>query len=81
MAALPGSPKRLVDRLALGGEKLWPLLGDVETVLQPNAKLAVDHDGWLVAETHAYLNWRLVSAHEVRPFVTIEADAVTGAMR
>jgi hypothetical protein len=56
MAALPGSPKRLVDRLALGGEKLWAILSDVETVLQPYAKLAVDHDGWFVAKTHAGLN-------------------------
>src|SRR6185295_820177 len=73
--------KRLINRLALLGEKLWTVFGDVQTVLEPDTKLTIDHDGWLVAKTHPRLNRRLIPANEVRPFVTIHSNPMTSSMR
>src|SRR5690242_6184933 len=75
------SSKRLVNRRALLAEKLCALLTDVETILESYPKLAVNHDRRFVAETHSDLNWSLVTAHKVGPFVSIQADAVARAMR
>src|SRR5260370_6074816 len=76
-----GSTERLVNRRALIGEKLWPVRGDVQTIFQTNSELAVNDDRWFVAKTHARLNRRLVATHKVRPFVPLEPDAVTRAIR
>src|SRR5260370_27282842 len=77
----PAYSKRIVNRRTLMREKLRTVLSDVKTVFQANSKLAVDHDRWFVAKAHAGLNRRLVATHKVSPLVTVEADAVTGAMR
>ena len=61
-------------------EEFRTLISDVEAVFETNAELAVDDDRRLVTEAHAWLNWSLVAAHEVGPFVAVEADAMTGAM-
>src|SRR5437763_14729771 len=76
-----GSGKGLIDRRARLREELRTRLGDVQTVLEPNSEFAVDGDHRLVAEAHARGDWRLVAAHEVGPFVAVEADAVAGAVR
>src|SRR5690349_11179054 len=73
--------KRLVNRRALLREKPWSIGSDVETVFEANAELTIDHDCWLVAETHAGLDRRLVAANEVGPLVTVESDTMPGAMR
>src|SRR4029077_5091890 len=73
--------KRLVYRRALIGEKLRTSAGNVETVFQTNAELAIDYDRWFVAKAHTRLDEGLVAAHEVRPFMAVEPDAVAGAMR
>src|SRR5205823_3385064 len=75
------SAKRLVDRRALLSEKLWTIFGNVQTIFQANSKLTIDCNRRFIAEAHAWLNRRLVPAHEVCPLVTVETDAVTGAMR
>src|SRR5229473_607905 len=75
------SPERLINRRALIGEELRAAGGNVKTILQTNAELAIDHDRWFVAKAHARLNRCLVATHKVRPFVPVEPDAVTRAMR
>ena len=52
----------------------------MHAVLEPDAELAVDRDGWLVAEAHAGLDARGITAHEVRPLVPIQSDAVARAV-
>src|SRR5581483_1722408 len=54
---------------------------DVETILEPDTELAVDHDRRLVAEAHPGLDLRLVAADEIRPLVAVEPDTVSRAMR
>src|SRR2546426_4181896 len=78
---MTNSAERLVNRRALIGEKLRTALSDIKTIFEPNPKLAIDHDRWFVAEAHARLNWRLVSAHNVTPLVSIESDTMARAMR
>src|SRR5262245_8945428 len=73
--------KGFVNRLALFCEKLWTIRRDVQTVFESNTKLTVDHDRGFITETHTRLDRRLVAAHEVSPFVTIETDSMPGAMR
>src|SRR5262249_16923088 len=73
--------ERLVDRRTLLGKKLRTVFRNVKTIFQTNAKLSVDHNRWFVAETHARLNSRLVPAAEVRPFMSVQAYAVTSPMR
>src|SRR5262245_65164398 len=80
-AARRRSCKRLIDGRAGLREEFRAVLGDVQAILEPDAELAVDRDHRLVAEAHAGLQRRLVAAHEVRPLVAVEADAVAGAMR
>ena len=63
------------------GEHFRAALGDVHAVFEADAEFAVDGDGRLIAEAHAGLNFRLVAFDEIGPFVTVEADAVAGAMR
>src|SRR5207247_3129510 len=77
----PGSRKRPVDRRTRLREPLRAGFGDVETVLESDPELTVDRDHRLVAEAHPGLQRRLVPPHEVRPLVTVEADAVTCAVR
>src|SRR5437660_687112 len=62
-------------------EEFRTLISDVEAVFETNAELAVDDDRRLVAEAHPGLNWSLVAAHKVGPFVTVETNAVARAMR
>ncbi len=75
------SPERLIDRWALFGKKLRAVLSDVKTIFQTNSKLTIDRDRWFVAEAHAWLNRSFVATHEISPFVSVESDAVTRAMR
>src|SRR5919197_725067 len=80
LTSLPSS-EWFLNRRTLLRKKFWTVRRDVKTIFQTHAKFAVDHDRRFVAKAHARLNRRLVAAHEVSPFVTVEADAVTGAMR
>src|SRR6185369_17469411 len=73
--------KRFVDRGALLGEKLRPIGCDVQTVFEANTEFTIDHNRRLITKTHTGLNRRLVAAHEVGPFMTIETNPVTGAVR
>src|SRR5439155_10613297 len=75
------SPERLIDRWTLFGKKLRAVLSDVKTIFQTNSKLTIDRDRRFVAETHARLNRSFVAPDEVGPFVSVEPDAVTRAMR
>src|SRR5215467_8284736 len=79
---LPSSPSldRPFDRLALWRKKLRSALRDVQTILEPDAELAVAHDRRLVAEAHAGLDLRRVALDEVGPLVAIETDAVARAV-
>jgi hypothetical protein len=56
-------------------------LGDVDVVLQADAKLAVDADHWLVREAHASFERCLVTFHDVSIFVNVESDAMARPMR
>src|SRR3954467_7899004 len=51
--------------------------GDREDVLQPNPELSVLVDSGLIAERHSGLEHDLAAAHEVRPLVSFQSDAVT----
>src|SRR3954469_13195748 len=75
------STEGLIDRRTLLGEEFWSLLSYIQTVFQTNSELAIDHDRWFVAKAHARLNRSFVSAHKVRPFVAVQTDAVTRAVR
>src|SRR5229473_3043058 len=75
------SPERLINRWALVREKLRTILSNIQTVFQANSELAIDDNCRFVAKAHARLDRRLVPAHEVRPLMTVEADAVSGAVR
>src|SRR5215831_15216280 len=70
----------LFNRLTLRREKLRSALRDVQTVLEPDAELAVAHDRRLVTEAHARLDLLRVAFDEVGPLVAIEADTVAGAV-
>src|SRR5205807_6648227 len=61
-------------------EEFRTIISDVEAVFEANAELAVDDDRRLVTEAHPGLNWSLVAAHKVGPFVPVEADPVARAM-
>src|SRR5438093_8773548 len=73
--------KRLVNRRTLVRKKPGPAFGNVKAVFESNPELTINYDRWFVAKAHARLNRRLVPAHEVSPFMTIESDAVARAMR
>src|SRR5438105_7125804 len=73
-------PERLFNRWTLLGKKLRPGRSDVETILQTNAKLTIDHNRWFVAKAHPGLNRRLIATHKVSPLMTVQTNAVTGAM-
>src|SRR5712691_11905137 len=75
------SSKRLIDRGTLIRKELWTRFSDVQAVLQTNSELAIDDNRGLIAEAHAWLDRGLVAAHEVGPFMSIESDAVTRAVR
>src|SRR5215207_6638657 len=75
------SAERLVDRHTLRREEAGALLGDVETVFQADAELAIDGDHRLVAEAHSRRDRRGVAADEVGPLVAVEPDAMAGAVR
>jgi hypothetical protein len=80
-ASPKGSPKRLIDGRALTGEEFRTLRRDVGNVLEAHAELAIDHDRRFDAEAQAGLNRSFVSAHDVRPFVTVQTNAMARAMR
>ena len=73
--------KWLVNRLTLLGEKLRPILSNVQTIFEPDPKLSINHYCWLITETHSWLNRRLVTPNEVCPLMTIQADPMSGSMR
>src|SRR2546430_10400568 len=75
------SPKRLFNRRTLLSEKLGTIGSNVQTIFQANAELSIDYDRWFVAKAHSRLNWRFVATHKVGPFMTVEANPVTRAMR
>ena len=49
-------------------------------VLKPHSELITDVDAWLIAEHHSRSKRKLVSANQIRPFVTVHPHAVTHAM-
>src|SRR6185312_14449484 len=69
------------DTFRLWREHPRSVLRDVQTILEPDAELAIDGDRRLVAEAHAGLDPGRVALHEVRPLVAIESDPVAGAVR
>src|SRR5580692_7453160 len=76
-----GSSKGLIDCRTLLGEHFGAALRNVQAILEADAELAVNRDGGFVAEAHAGLNFGFVSLHEIGPLMTVEPDAVAGAMR
>src|SRR5438876_9622313 len=69
-----------VDGRTWLGEKLRSGLRNIEAVFESDAELTVDRDHRFVAEAHAGLQRRLVAANEVRPFMAVEADAMSRAV-
>ena len=74
-------PKGIVDRWALWREEAWAVFGDVQTIFQAYAELAVDCDHRFVAETHAGGDLCFVAAYEIGPLVAVEPYSVAGAVR
>src|SRR5215475_14708299 len=72
--------ERLVERRTLLSKKLRTVFGDIKTIFETYPKFSVDYNRWFIAETHTRLNGRLVAADEVRPFVSVQTDAVTSPM-
>src|SRR5262245_35237767 len=77
----PHSAERPIDGGTLRGEEAWPLLRDVQAILEPYSEFTVDGDHGLVAEAHARLYRRRVAADEIGPFVTVHPDAMPRAVR
>src|ERR1700679_2086433 len=75
------SGKGLIDGRRLLCEGARAVLGDIHTVFQTNAELAVNGDHRLIAKGHTRLQLQLVAAYQVGPLVNIQADSVTGPMR
>src|SRR5260221_7450823 len=80
LARIP-SPERLINRRVLIREEPRAILSNVQTVFQANSDLAINNNRRFVAKAHARLNGRFVAAHKVGPFVSVESNTVTGAMR
>src|SRR5215813_8796477 len=81
---LPGTllfPKRLLHRRTLWREQLRPVFGDAHIVLEPHAKLSPDVNPGLIAERHVGCEFQRVPAHQIRPLVSIHADAVPHTVR
>src|SRR5258708_32096989 len=74
------SPERLIDRRTLLGKHARSIFGNVHTIFQSHAELAVNRDRRFIAETHARLDPRLISAHQIRPFMPIQTDAMSSAV-
>jgi hypothetical protein len=75
------STERLLDGRALIGKEFRTLGREVRDVLKAHSELAVNHDRWFDAEAQAGLNRSLVPAHDVCPFMTVQTNAVSSAMR
>src|SRR6266542_1388810 len=74
------STEWLVNGRALLREKLCAAARNVKAVFQANSKLAIDYDRRFITKAHTSLNRRFVTAHKVCPFMSVQPDAVTGAM-
>src|SRR5207244_1328621 len=59
-----------------GSHHLRPGFRDRQDVLETNPEFPVLVDSGLVTERHTRLHHDLAAAHEVRPLVTFESDAV-----
>src|SRR5277367_857735 len=73
--------ERLIDGRTLLAKHPGAVLGDVHAIFQAHSEFAENGDGGFVAEAHPRLHRALVAAHQIRPFVAIQADSVPGAMR
>ena len=60
---------------------LGPLLGHVEVIFVPHAKLAGNADHGFIAKTHPDFQQRFIVPHQIRRFMQVEADAVASPMR
>src|SRR5262249_8624715 len=70
-----------LDGTALRGEKFGAAFGNVHAVLEAYAEFFVIGNHRFVAKAHARTKRSFVAANQVRPLVSIESDAVTGAVR
>src|SRR5581483_6728798 len=69
--------ERLLEAVRLRRKQFGPRLRDQHVVLETDAELAGDVNAGLVAEHHTGLEFERVTAHEVRPFVSVHPHAVT----
>src|SRR5438477_11211550 len=58
-----------------------PFRRNHHVVLAAHAKLAGNIDPRLIRKSHAWLNHRLASAHQIRMLVSVESDSIAKTMR
>src|SRR5438132_1197145 len=73
--------KRIVDGMRRLREPAGAGLGDDHVIFEPDAELTIDADRRFVRERHAGSQYGFVAFHEIRPFVNVETDAVSGPVR
>ena len=61
-------------------EPLRTRAGHVEVVFQTHTKLTRHTQHRLIRKTHAHIQRCLVALDQIRPFMDVHADAVTGAV-
>src|ERR1051326_4968576 len=59
------------------GEQLRTIAPDEHVIFQSNAELSANVNAGLVAERHAGRHCLRIAAHQVRPFVAIQSDAMS----
>src|SRR5260370_21080276 len=69
-------PERLFQRCALWCKRFCPVFRDVHGVFESPAEFAPNINSGLVAEGHVGLEFGRVAAYQIRPLVTIHADAM-----
>ena len=74
------SLERFVNRLTLLRKKLWTVLGNVQTIFQPDSKLTINHHCRLIAKAHARLYGCFVTTYKVCPLMAIHANTMSCPM-
>src|SRR5260370_15765481 len=69
-------PERLFQRCALWCKQFRTVFRDVHVVFETHAEFAPNINSRLVAEGHVGLEFGRVAAYQIRPLVTIHADAM-----
>src|SRR6185312_2479649 len=72
--------ERVFQAGALWCKKFSAVFRDVHVVLKAHSEFTATVDAGFVAETHVGSKRQRVAAHQVRPLVSVHADAVAHAM-